>query len=75
MITMIRNWFEMDMDSYKSIWQVGQRYYFISSVRSNYICETMAFECDENEQVKSWIEVWEGPYDVDHADVAKELAA
>lgn len=72
---MIRNWFEKEMDGYKSIWKVGEKFYFISSVRTNYACETMAFECDKDEQVLSWIEVWAGPYSADHADVAKELVA
>lgn len=81
MIKMIREWTEPDsMNGRKSFWQIGEKYYFISSIRElnptrpTYgVSETMAFEANENEQVLSWHESWVGPYDANHAEVAQHL--
>lgn len=76
MVKMIRQWNEEDMNGRKSIWQVGEKFYFISSVKDNFwISETMAFECDKDENILSWHEKWAGKYETDHYNVAKELAA
>ena len=72
---MIKSW--MDTNGPKSIWQINDKYYYVSSssMPNSYIPihETMAFLCEKDGSVISWLEVYCGDYDVSHEEVADFL--
>ena len=72
---MIKSW--MDTSGPKSIWQINDKYYYVSSssIPDTYIPvhETMAFLCEKDGSVISWLEVYCGDYDISHEEVADFL--